>query len=77
MFFHYDSPTNAEVGVYINQNLKYKLRNDLVSNVPNFEDIWTEISTNQGSIIFAVIYRHPCTNFLDFENALCNNLTLY
>ena len=24
---------------------------------------------------FAVIYRHPCTNFLDFENALCNTLT--
>ena len=46
-FFHNDSPTNAGgVGVYINQNLKYKLRNDLLLNVPNCEDIWTEILTN-------------------------------
>ena len=48
---------------------------NLLLNVPNCEDIWPEISTNQGSIIFAVIYRHPYTNFLDFENALCNTLT--
>ena len=54
---------------------KYKLRNDLLLYVPNCEDIWTEISTNQGSIIFAVISRHPYTNFLDFVNALCNTLT--
>ena len=35
----------------------------------------TEVSTNQGIIIFAVIHRHPSTNFLVFENALCNTLT--
>ena len=34
-FFHNDSPTNAEgVGIYVNQSLKYKLRNDLLLNVP-------------------------------------------
>ena len=63
------------VGIYGNQSLKYTLRNDLLLNVPNCGDIWTEVSTNQGSIIFAVIYRHPSTNFLAFKNALCNTLT--
>ena len=59
-FFRNDSPTNAiGVGINVNQSLKYKLRNDLLLNVPNCEDIWAEVSINQGSIIFAVIYRHP------------------
>ena len=75
-FFHNDSSTNAGgVGIYINHNLKHKLRNDLLLNLPNCEDIWTEVSINQGSIIFAVIYRHPTTNFQAFENALGNTLT--
>ena len=75
-FFRNDSSTNAGgVGIYINQNLKHKLRNDLLLNLPNCEDIWTEVSTNQGSIIFAVIYRHPTTNFQAFENVLGNTLT--
>ena len=75
-FFHNDSSTNAGgVGIYINHNLKHKLRNDLLLNLPNCEDIWTEVSTNQGSIIFTVIYRHPTTNFQAFENALANTLT--
>ena len=75
-FFHNDSSTNAGgVGININHNLKHKLRNDLLLNLPNCEDIWTEVSTNQGSIIFAVIYRHSTTNFQAFENALGNTLT--
>ena len=74
-FFHNDTSSNAGVGIYINHNLKHKLRNDLLLNLPNCEDIWTEVSTNQGSIIFAVIYRHPTTNFQAFENALGNTLT--
>ena len=65
------------VGKYVNQSLKYKLGNDLLLNVPKSEDFWTKVSINQGSIIFAVIYRHPSrpTYFLVFENALCNTLT--
>ena len=64
-------------GIYVNQSLKYKLGNDLLLNVPKSENFWTEVSINQGSIIFAVIYRHPSrpTYFLVFENALCNTLT--
>ena len=39
-FFRNDSPTNAEgVGIIVNQSLKYKIRNDLLFNVPNCEDI--------------------------------------
>ena len=45
-------------------------------NVPNCENVWAEVSTNLGSIIFAVIYRHLCTNFLVFENVLCNTTEL-
>ena len=43
--------------------------------MPNCEDLWAEVLTKHGSIILAVIYRHPSTNFQVFENALCNTLT--
>ena len=75
LFFHNDSSTNAGgTGMYIKQNLKYKLRQDLSLNVPKCEDTWVEIETNHGCIIVAVIYRHPETNFQTFEILLTNLL---
>ena len=32
------------------------------------------MSTNHGSIIFAVIYRHPKADFKNFEDYLCKIL---
>ena len=55
-------------------SLNYRLRADLSLNVSKREDIWIEISTYHGSIIFAVIYRHPKTDFKHFEDSLCNIL---
>ena len=75
LFFHNDFSTNAGgTGMYIKQNLKYKLRQDLSLNVPKCEDTWVEIEANHECIIVAVIYRHPETNFQTFEISLTNLL---
>ena len=60
--------------MYIEQNLKYKLRQDLSLNVPKCENTWVEIETNHGCIIVAVIYRHPETNCHTFKISLTNLL---
>ena len=74
-FFRHDSPFNAGVvGIYVKQNLNYRLRADISLNVPKCDDIWIEVSTYHGSIIFTVIYRHPKTDFKNFQNSLCNIL---
>ena len=74
-FFHHDSPSNAgEVGIYVKQNLNYRLRADISLNVPKCEDIWIKVLTYHGSTIFAVMYRHPKTDFKNFQNSLCNIL---
>ena len=63
-FHHSDSPTNAdEVGMYISQSLNFKIRNDLLLNVPNCKDLWIEIMTSRGNIIFAVVSRPQNVNF--------------
>ena len=57
---HNDSSTNAGgTGMYIKQSLNYKLRQDLLLNVPKYEDTWVKIVTNHGSIIVAAIYNLP------------------
>ena len=71
IFFHHDSPFNAGVvGIYVRQNLNDRLRADISLNIPKCKDIWIEISTYHGSIIFAAIYRHPKTDFKNFEDSL-------
>ena len=71
-FFHNDSPFNAGgVGIYVKQNLNYRLRADISLNVPKCEDIWKDVLTYHGSIIFTVIYQHPKTDFKNFQDSLC------
>ena len=70
-FFRHESPSNAGgVGIYVKQNLNYRLRADILRNVPKCEDIWIEVSTYHGSIISVVIYRHPKTDFKIFLDSL-------
>ena len=49
--------------MYVINTLNYRLRVDILLNVPKCENIWIKISTNHGSIIFAVIYWHPMADF--------------
>jgi len=76
-FLRKDSLTNAGgVGLYIKQTFKYCVRDDLCLNVPSCEDLWIEIKTKQPNktFVLAVIYRHPSTNFLSFQNKFCDTL---
>ena len=70
-FFHHDLLSNASgVGICAKQILNYGLRADISLNVPKREDIWIEVSTYRGSIIFAIIYRHPKIDFKNFQDYL-------
>ena len=69
------SPSNAGgVGIYVKQNLNFRLRADISLVVPKCEDIWIVISIYHGSLIFTVICRNPETDFKNFQDSLCNIL---
>ena len=55
-FLHNDSPSKAGgVGLYVKNNVKYSLRNDLNLHLSNCEDIWIEIYSKSKSIILSTI----------------------
>ena len=78
-FCHADSLTLAGgVGVYIKDNLQFKVRSDLKFCNEGCENFWIELvptnaSTNfnnkQKTIIFGVIYKRPSTNFDNFTDS--------
>ena len=78
-FCHADSLTLAGgVGVYIKDNLQFKVRSDLKFCNEGCENFWIELvptnaSTNfnnkQKTIIFGVIYKHPSTNIDNFTDS--------
>ena len=74
-FFQNDSPTNAGgVGLYINDAIKCRSRNDLFLNLDKCEDLWLEIECKDSTIILAVIYRHPNQGLTSFHNKFYNQL---
>ena len=65
---------NSGCGVYIINNLNYKLRTDLNCKFKNddeeFQSLWVEIINNKRkNLVFAVLYRHPKSN----KNKLFSN----
>ena len=78
-FCHADSLTLAGgVGVYIKDNLQFKVRSDLKFYNEGYENFWIELvptnaSTNfnnkQKTTIFGVIYKHPSTNINNFTDS--------
>jgi hypothetical protein len=61
------------VGIYyVNDKVKYKLRNDININLENLiESIFIEIITSTGkNVIVGVIYRPPNQKFETFEKAV-------
>ena len=71
------------VGLYINNDLDYKIRNDLKLNVYCCEDLWVDISLkgnnnqskkNKESLVIGVIYRHPNRSYSSFSKILCQKI---
>jgi len=60
------------VGIFINNDLKYKIRDDLNFTTVNYESIFIEISNAKKNWVFGVIYRHPNTNWQSFEKDFIN-----
>jgi len=60
------------VGIFINSDLKYKIRQDLNFTTVNYESIFIEISNANKNWVFGVIYRHPNTNWKIFEKDFLN-----
>jgi exonuclease III len=60
------------VGIYVNEKVKHKLRNDININLENLiESIFIEIITSTGkNVIVGVIYRPPNQKFETFEKAV-------
>ena len=76
-FFRYDSPTHAGgVGLYLEETLQYRVRNDFLLEANKCEDLWIEIESKQAnkSLIVAVVYRHPNKSILSFQNKLFDTL---
>ena len=74
---HVDSKTNAGgVALYIKENIRFNVRNDLNVQVEKCENLWIEIEQKPHSkkLIVGVIYRHPTYDFKTFENKLIDLL---
>jgi exonuclease III len=51
------------VGMYISENYKYTIRDDLSKSSKEFETLWLEIhNDSQQNFLCSVIYRHPNGN---------------
>ena len=68
------------VGLYIESELDYTVREDFGLKLDNCEDLWVEIKpqkkgglpkTDNSGLIIGVIYRHPNTSYYPFSSRLC------
>ena len=76
-FFHYPSSTRAGgVGAYISNILNFTINENLSLNVAGCEDLWINVDfpSRKISYVFAVIYRHPGSNYNAFFEALNQNM---
>ena len=84
-----DCPTPTEkggAGIYISNCIEYKIREDLCLNLDRCEDIWVEIQLgksgneinrkNINKLIVGVVYRHPGSQYKEFEARMCQNVSL-
>ena len=57
------------VALYINKNIIFRTRNDLLLHHDHCEDVWIEINNSVGkNIIVVSIYRHPNADSNQLEN---------
>ena len=76
-FLHHPSPTRAGgVGAYIKSSLIFSIKDNLSLNVQGCEGLWISIDFPdlKSKYVFAVIYRHPCSNRKTFFDNLEQNM---
>jgi hypothetical protein len=57
------------VGFYVDDSLKYHIREDFTISTDDFEGLWIEINCqSQRNILCGVTYRHPNANLENFSN---------
>ena len=82
-FFHTDALTAspngtglaAGVGTYIKASINATVRDQFRLEFPGCEDLWSELPLKNGKQCYiGVIYKHPKTNVLDFQNHLSKSI---
>ena len=82
-FEHCPTPTDkGGAGIFVADYLEYDIRNDLHLNMDRCEDIWVQLKVKSNenkrdysdcnNLVIGVIYRHPGSQYKEFENRLCN-----
>jgi exonuclease III len=70
-FVSQPSLSNAgSVGLFVKNDLKYTIRNDLSTSENDFETLWVDLNNHGQNIICGVVYRHPKHNFENFTKYL-------
>ena len=77
-FVHHNSPTNAGgVGLYIKQGINFNLITKPNLNIEGCEDIWIDVKMDKNKkVVIGAIYRHPKSNFIDFQTSFVNTIEL-
>ena len=77
-FVHHNSPTNAGgVGLYIKQGINFNLITKPNLNIEGCEGIWIDVKMdNNKKVVIGAIYRHPKSNFIDFQTSFVNTIEL-
>jgi len=60
------------IGIFIKNNLKFKVRNDLNFTSNEYESLFLEISNFNKNWIIGGVYRHPNTNWKSYQNDFFN-----
>ena len=88
IFEHIDSPSSCGgVGMYISNNIKYSVNNQLNLNLPGCDDVWIEVEIKstycnkkskekKEKLIIGCVYRHPGRKYDNFCEKFCNQLLL-
>ena len=85
-FEHIDSKTSCGgVGIYLSNDIKYSLNNQLNLGLPGCDDVWVEIEikstcnkrnkkSKKETLIIGCVYRHPGRKYENFCEKFCNQL---
>ena len=68
--------TKGGAGIFVKHDLEYSLREDLLLNVNDCENVWLEVNVKNTKFIVASLYRHPRYNFTDYQSALVRSLEI-
>ena len=72
------SKRGGGVALYVQEDLMYKIRNDLSSNNPDIDSCFIElINTGKANIIIVIVYKPPMYYAITLRNLLIQVYHLY